>query len=297
MLGAIEDTAADALSEVGAGTIVGFALGLIVVGTLILPLRRALVARCLDPSALAPAAFRWEDLFAALAIFIVGAGLLVPLAGTYVLTGQWTPDDASRERLLSVGFLGQALMTAGGFLAPCLYIAWAALKRENGAEALGVHSLTPQRVPFGRSATATLSFVLGAPFVFGASLLTAAVFEFRGLEVPVQDVAVAIANEIETAPWRVALFAVVVIPFLEEVLFRGFLLELFRSKLGTAAGVVISSSLFAVAHGLTAAPTIFVLAVVIAIVKLRTRSLYAAWVVHALNNGTSLFLQSQGISQ
>lgn len=297
MLGLIDEAAADGLADVGAGTIASVAALLIVVGLFVLPLQRALVAGCLDRSSLAPAAFRWEDLFAALAAFVVGAGLIVPVVGTYVLTGSWTMDEASRERLLGVGFLGQAFMTAGGFLAPCLYVAWAATKRENGTQALGVDSLTPERIPFGRTATAVLSFVLGAPFVFGASLLTAAAYGFRGLEVPAQEVAVAISEEIDRAPWRVALFAVVVIPFLEEVLFRGFLLELFRGKLGTAAGVLISSLLFALAHGLTAAPTIFVLAVVIALVKLRTRSLFAAWVVHALNNGTSLFMQSQGLSQ
>ncbi len=297
MLGAIEETGAEALNELGPGLIAGAALGLVVVGAFVLPLRQAIVGRLLHRSELAPAAFRWEDLFAAVALFLVATGVVIPLVGSYVLTGHWQPDDDAIERLQNVGFLGQAIQTTCAFLVPCLYIGWASMKRSRGAQALGVRSLTPQTIPLGRTATAIVSFVLGAPFFYGASLMTAAAYGLQGLDVPVQDVAVAISDEIETAPWRVALFAVVIIPFLEEVLFRGFLLELFRGKLGTVAGVVISSTLFALAHGLAAAPTIFVLAVVIAVVKLRTRSLFAAWVVHALNNSTSLFIQSQGLSQ
>ena len=297
MLGAVEESGAEALAELGPGATAGFAAALVAVGLFALPLRQAILRRLLHKGEPAPAAFLWEDLFAAFGLFIVVSAFVVPSLGSYWVTGQWLPPEDLAEKLSSAGFLVQGVLTAIQFLPPCLYLAWLSARRSGVASALGIRALTPQRVPAGRSAAAFLSFLFGAPFFFSASLATAAVYQAQGLEVPVQEVAVAIADEIESSPWRVAIFAVLIIPFLEEVLFRGFLLELFRSKLGTIAGVAISSALFAIAHGVVAAPTIFVLAVVIAMVKLRTRSLYAAWLVHALNNGTSLVMQQLGMSE
>ena len=97
--------------------------------------------------------------------------------------------------------------------------------------------------------------------------------------------ALAIQEQIHSHPLQVAFFAVLLIPLLEEVIFRGFLLEVLSSRLGRAAGVVLSSFAFAILHGVAAAPVIFTLAVAMALVKLRTRSLLVCWLVHGTHNG------------
>ena len=90
--------------------------------------------------------------------------------------------------------------------------------------------------------------------------------------------------------------AVGAVPLVEEILFRGFLLEFVRERAGDLAGIVVSSAVFAVLHGTAAALPIFGLACLLASIKLRTRSLYAAWLIHAAHNGLQTFLLSAGVT-
>lgn len=75
-------------------------------------------------------------------------------------------------------------------------------------------------------------------------------------------------------------------PVLEELIFRGMLFSALRSGYGRALGVVVSSLLFMVDHTLLNAVPIFCSAVCMALAFERSRSLYAAMLVHAAYNGT-----------
>jgi membrane protease YdiL (CAAX protease family) len=80
-----------------------------------------------------------------------------------------------------------------------------------------------------------------------------------------------------------ALNVVVIAPIVEELFFRGFLLQRFAYKWGTYAGVISSSALFAVGHVEWIGH--FVTGVAFGLIYLRTRSLWMCILTHALYNG------------
>ncbi len=89
-----------------------------------------------------------------------------------------------------------------------------------------------------------------------------------------------------------AIFAVGLQPLLEEIIFRGFLQPLFVQNFGAIGGIGATSFLFAAVHGGSAFLPIFLLSTMIGAVMLRTQRLTAAWLLHALNNGTMLALMA-----
>lgn len=91
------------------------------------------------------------------------------------------------------------------------------------------------------------------------------------------------------ASWRdrgVAIgFAVVVAPFTEEVIFRGYLYGVIRQYAGRFAAAVTSAILFAtVHHNIPAIPALFVLGIGFALAYERTGSLLAPMLMHVLFN-------------
>ena len=76
--------------------------------------------------------------------------------------------------------------------------------------------------------------------------------------------------------------AVVCAPFVEELLFRGFLLHRWARRWGTGPAVIASSALFAVLHGEWIGHFLF--AVAMCALYLRTRTLWLPILAHALSN-------------
>jgi len=86
-------------------------------------------------------------------------------------------------------------------------------------------------------------------------------------------------------------FGVAVQPFLEEYLFRGFLQPYFVQHLRAAAGIAVTSALFAILHGVGAFVPIFALSCLLGYVMMKTHRLHAVWLIHAVHNGIQfLFL-------
>ncbi len=86
-------------------------------------------------------------------------------------------------------------------------------------------------------------------------------------------------------------FAVLLGPFLEELLFRGFLQPACVQKLGARAGIALTSVLFAFMHlSLAALVPIFALSLLLGWLRLRTAGLWAPWAAHCLHNGLMLAL-------
>lgn len=77
--------------------------------------------------------------------------------------------------------------------------------------------------------------------------------------------------------------AVLLAPFFEEVIYRGFLLSSLRTCLGSTRGIVLSSLIFALAHGssLTGTAAAFILGAACAAIKLHTGRLGTAIALHA----------------
>lgn len=80
--------------------------------------------------------------------------------------------------------------------------------------------------------------------------------------------------------------AVAAAPFGEELYFRGLLLSMFAVRMRRWIAVVVAAVLFTVAHytTLSAWAPLFVFALMLGWLRLRTGSLYASIVAHALNN-------------
>lgn len=83
--------------------------------------------------------------------------------------------------------------------------------------------------------------------------------------------------------------AVVLAPVLEELLFRGFLLNRWTLKLGARHALILSSSLFAVLHNDILGA--FVFAVLMALLYMKTRTLIAPILVHMANNALAVMLE------
>ena len=77
-------------------------------------------------------------------------------------------------------------------------------------------------------------------------------------------------------------------PLVEEIIFRGIMVERFGAKYGYKSAVLLSSFLFGVLHmDIIGA---FVFGVVLSILYLRTRSLLLPFLIHAANNGAVVLL-------
>lgn len=78
-------------------------------------------------------------------------------------------------------------------------------------------------------------------------------------------------------------------PITEELLYRGVGLSLVAQRLGAGATVVVTSVLFGLGHGLVLSLAAFIwFGIVVALLRLRTDSLYPACLVHCTFNGIGM---------
>ncbi len=87
------------------------------------------------------------------------------------------------------------------------------------------------------------------------------------------------------------LVATFVAPICEEVFFRGFVLMGLARGMPTGWAILISSLLFALAHGDPASfAVLFIIGLALAFLRWRTRSLWPSILLHILNNGLGALL-------
>jgi membrane protease YdiL (CAAX protease family) len=132
-------------------------------------------------------------------------------------------------------------------------------------------------------------YVVGALWVFGMAGLWAFGLEAAGA-FDQQDVAVLIHDADASALPVIVVCAVFLIPWAEEVLFRGVLFGWLHRVGGPALAVVVSSLAFAGVHGFAAFGPILCLALLLAFARLRTRGILAPTVIHMLHNGIQVAL-------
>ena len=82
-----------------------------------------------------------------------------------------------------------------------------------------------------------------------------------------------------------------VAPLFEEILFRGFLFQVLRERIGGTLSILVSSLIFAALHPspFTILP-LFSLACILCLLYARTGTLWPSILLHALHNGVSVFL-------
>lgn len=180
------------------------------------------------------------------------------------------PDDpATDEIAAAIGFYG----------ALALWILWAC--RRSG---VGVRRLVG-RVPDGYNWLPVIGLLVVAG-VFSSGLWYVTAYGLSvvspGMVEGLIDVSPALVDSVFSAVmWT--LIAVVIAPLVEEVLFRGVLVNRWGVKWGLRTGIVASSVLFGVLHLIdTVGGTIFGL--VTAVLYLRTRTLIVPIALHAANN-------------
>jgi len=139
-------------------------------------------------------------------------------------------------------------------------------------------------------------YLLFLPAIFGAGLVSPWLVERLGGVAEGQEVLLGIGS-LEGGNLVFALMiAVIVMPFFEEVLFRGFLQPLLVQNFRETGGVVLTAAFFAYIHpGWVPFLPIFCLSLVLGALYLRTRSLRAVVLVHGLHNAVvlTLFLSSE----
>jgi membrane protease YdiL (CAAX protease family) len=194
------------------------------------------------------------------------------------------------------GSLTVALITAGLYLSqnlPSIFYIWFFAVRNHGirfAEAIRLRWKTERRGPVGLVLAGVATWFAAIPLVI-ASTYIANQLGSQGSSNPI--VAVVLSSVKDSNPLAVIMFLITlgVLPALcEETLFRGFLYTSLRRRFGAFLSIVISATLFSLAHfDLGGAVQLFVLGALFAFVFERTKSLIPAMVAHCMwNSGTFL---------
>lgn len=81
------------------------------------------------------------------------------------------------------------------------------------------------------------------------------------------------------------------LPFAEELFFRGLLYNWLRQHWGATAAILSSAFIFAILHGdFAIGGAAFILGIILAWLYERSQSLWPAFIVHAINNGVKIAL-------
>lgn len=102
------------------------------------------------------------------------------------------------------------------------------------------------------------------------------------------------------------LFIILVIPLIEEIIFRGFLQNWFSKFLGEKKAILITAIIFSFFHfsavqkygNIEIISSLFVLAYFLGFIYFRQKSIYASWGLHAAFNGFNVLMMSlaQGVT-
>ena len=234
---------------------------------------------------------RWGFLYALLAVtvMILGGSLLGLLTGHWFPTSDEIAAGADSEvsklvvgdRPVPVVIAGFAVTLASWLVTCAAIVVMAQRCAPEGWRGLGFQSgRAPSAVAAG-----LVTLLLTLPAVFGCTLLWPWVLERLGQTIEPQEVARQIALLDREWLWLAVPAGTLVLPLFEEVAFRGFLQPLLVQNFGDKGGVVLTSILFGLAHGLVAFLPIFAFSLVLGGIMLRTQRLVATWLVHATYNG------------
>ncbi len=190
-----------------------------------------------------------------------------------------------------------ALITAGLYLSqnlPALLYIWLFAFRSHKTkfvEGIRFRWRTERRGPMGLVLAGVLTWFAAIPFVV-VSTIIATKLGSQGSTNPI--VAIVLSSVKDTNPLAVVMFLITlgVLPALcEETLFRGFLYTFLRRRLGVFPSIVISATLFSLAHmDMGGALQLFVLGALFAFVFERTKSLLPAMVAHCLWNSATFLM-------
>jgi membrane protease YdiL (CAAX protease family) len=258
----------------------GIALGLVLIAGpfLVLALRRA-VRRL---AAVERPRFVWGSGEAAVIVLLpfVCPGLVGLALGPCARApgAEVTPATAQEPNVLLAMLATQLVLGSAGALAVAL-----ASRRDDGLASLGLRRAPPSEA----FPSIFLVYLPGFFVVMGLGLAWAHVCRVFGWEEQ-QEVLRQIVGLEHRELVAALLLAILVGPFVEELLFRGFLLGFMGQVVGERWALVCVSALFALMHGLAGLPVIFLLSLFLGWLLQRTRSLWVSWSAHALFNALML---------
>lgn len=253
------------------GLTYAFAWLLVGAPLLVLALRRA--ARVLP--ARRAAAHRWPGVEATLLF-------LVPVL-VFLLFGAWVTPPADPEALTGADVLTGLVGTQLGLGTAAVVALFLARRRGAGLESLGL------RAPVPPGAFRSVLWVYGPLFVClgGLGIAWTHVCRRFGWEEE-QEVLRMILTLERQELIAAGVLAILVGPWIEELLFRGFLQPFLGQYMNERAALVLSAFLFARLHGMAGLPLLFGLALFLGWLQQRTRCLWVPWSAHALNNAVTL---------
>jgi membrane protease YdiL (CAAX protease family) len=150
-----------------------------------------------------------------------------------------------------------------------------------------------RRMKFGRVFGTALGLIAAAfPVVLSANVLTQiAMGSEAKLQEPVKFFQEASQKSDSAALLLMGLTAVIIAPFAEEFIFRGYFYGILKRRFGIFVGIALNAALFAAIHlNESSLPALFVLAICFTIAYEVTGSILVNMCMHGLFNLTSLIL-------
>lgn len=139
-------------------------------------------------------------------------------------------------------------------------------------------------------AAGLVCFVLLWPVLTGCTWVWPTLAGLMNIEVGMQPVLEGILDLEGSALFGALVLAVLIGPFLEELIFRGFLQPLLVQNFRERGGIALCALLFALLHGWDAFLPLFVFSLLLGWLQVHTQRLLASYCVHAFNNGVTLVI-------
>lgn len=217
------------------------------------------------------------------------AGLLIVLAALQLLLVPLKPwiDRLMESPIIQpdswLMLIQSIVLHWAGFI---FVAAWLAYRRIRWSSAFGIRS----GGLFLRFAQGVVFLVATMPILLFYTLIYHIGLQLTGYNTDLQDVAYAISDE--QSLWMKAyfvVFAVVVAPVFEEILFRGIGLTVLAKRFGVATSIALISAAFALIHGhVPSLVPLFLLSVSFSLAYMFTGSLLVPMVMHGLFNGLTM---------
>ncbi len=147
-----------------------------------------------------------------------------------------------------------------------------------------------------------LTFLISFPLVLAVSQAFSIVLTYFGLaghdQVAVRFLKSTMENPVLFA--LTSFFIIIIVPVIEELIFRGFLQNWVARFLGRKTGIVLTALIFSCFHfsasqgwgNLEIIPSLFTLALFLGFVYFRQQSIYASIGLHATFNGVNILMMS-----
>lgn len=162
-----------------------------------------------------------------------------------------------------------------------------------GPEAYGLHR-APNKQHFGKG---LLIYVASVPALLGAGYFWGGLMHLVGEQVETQEVILLVQGAAMHERWAVLLIAGVMVPIVEEFLFRGFLQTWLVKTQGAVQGILLTSFFFALLHDISSFGPLLVIALTAGCIRHATGSLWPAIAVHIVHNSiiTALLFVEAGV--